>query len=539
MLKLFLGKLFFVLLLIQSFEIYAQSSMQDADDFYKEGNYNVAIKKYLGNVNRDPKNASLQYKIAECYLKINANKSLAIPHLLKAKELGNNSNELNKLLGIAYHYKNEFDKAIENYKKYLENGGKKESEWVERQIEMCNNGKELVKNPLNVKFTHLGKEVNSEFPDYYPFIPSDESVLVYTTRRPGGLLDIDGFYTSDIYMSLVKNGKFSRGKTVGSNINTKEDEQCVGLSPDGKKMLVYIDHRKVYGDLYITHVDATNQFQAAEPLPVPINTKSVETSAFISNDESIIVFASQRDDEDAIGGNDIYFAKKLPDGSWGIPQNAGPNINTIYDEDFPQISDDGKTLYFSSQGHNSMGDFDIFVSKFDAIDNKWSKPTNIGYPLNSAYADMNYSFNKNQRSAYVSSTREGGFGDYDIWKVTFNDADAQLTFIKGKVFVNDSTSLANIDIPIEVYNKNTKEIIEANCKYKAKSKKYTLALEPGSYQLRINHPNFEPFTKELEIMDKKDFKELLILPLLVNRTKLDSEIKKTEFNDNKKINSPK
>ncbi|MBC7412298.1 MAG: PD40 domain-containing protein [Bacteroidia bacterium] len=492
---------------------YAQ---QSAEDLYKYHNYKEAVKKFIAQASQNKTNPDWNFKVGKCYLEMNGEKKKAIPYLQAAIQNNYKDIEVVKLLGRAYHYDYQFDKAIEQYNKYLLKPKKGEREVVLRLIEMCNNGIELMKNPLDVTFTHLGKEINSEFPDYYPFLPFDESYLLYTTRRVGGIKDADGLYTSDIYISEVKNGIWTKGKTVGSSINTKEDEQCVGLTSDGSKMIVYVEHEKVFGDIFLSTINKKHQFAIADPLPLPINSSALESAASINIEGNVIVFASDR--PGGYGGTDIYMSRMLPDSNWSEPQNMGPSINTIYEEDFPQFSEDEKTLYFSSQGHNSMGDFDIFKSTYDDKKAKWQTPKNIGYPVNTTADDMHYAVNKTEREAYISTIREGGFGDYDIWKVIFNTAEAKLTFIKGTVYVNDTLTYATNDVELKIINKATGEIVHKDAfVYKAAKKKFNLALEAGTYIISAEPLGYQKAEKEFTIMDKVDYQQAMFLPLMLKK----------------------
>jgi tetratricopeptide (TPR) repeat protein len=507
---------FFITIAFTFLIVNALFAQQSADELYKNRNYKEAVKKFLSQAATNKTNPEWNFKVGKCYVEMNGDKPKAIPYFITAIQNSAKDNEVYKLLGRAYHYNYEFDKAIEQYNKYIFKAKKPEKDVAQRLIEMCNNGKELIKTPIDITFTHLGKEINTEYPDYYPFIPNDESFLLYTTRRVGGIKDADGLYTSDIYMSEVKNGVFVKSKTVGTAINTKEDEQCVGLTADGSKMIVYVEHQKVVGDIFLSNVNKKRVFEQAEPLPLPINSTALESAANISNDGTEIIFASDR--PGGFGGSDIYLSRMLPDSSWSEPQNLGPAINTIYEEDFPQLSEDGKTIYFSSQGHNSMGDFDIFKATLNDKTDKWETPQNLGYPLNTTADDMHFAVTKNEREAYISTIREGGFGDYDIWKVTFNKAEPRLTFVKGTIYVNDTLTNATDDIEIKIINKATGKLMHKGAfVYKALKKKFTMALEPGTYIISAEPLGYTKAEKEFTIMDKVDFQQAIQLSLLLKK----------------------
>jgi len=127
-------------------------------------------------------------------------------------------------------------------------------------------------------------------------------------------------------------------------------------------------------------------------------------------------FVSENDDVN-FGGRDVFLTVKDRKGKWGPPINLGDTINTPYDEMSAFLHPDGKTLYFSSKGHNSMGGFDIFRSQWNG--KTWSVPENLGYPINTPEDDLFFIMAANGRVAYYSSIQPGGFGDHDIYKITF------------------------------------------------------------------------------------------------------------------------
>jgi tetratricopeptide (TPR) repeat protein len=190
---------------------------ENAPKQFSDKNYKGALRSYLELVKKDDKNPEYNLRIALCMLKTNVVKTNAYTYLEKYFTSSKASNEYYFDLGIAYHHALKFDEAITAYNKFIELNSKKkiEIEMANLQITQCNSAKELVKKPLKVTFEHLGKKVNSEFADYYPFLPSNESFIVFTTRRPGntgGVLDPDGFYTSEMYITEWKNSSWTKVK---------------------------------------------------------------------------------------------------------------------------------------------------------------------------------------------------------------------------------------------------------------------------------------------------------------------------------------
>ncbi|MCC6690008.1 MAG: PD40 domain-containing protein [Bacteroidia bacterium] len=474
---------------------------REAQEHFEHKNYQAALRVYKELLKRDPDDAEYNLKAALCYLNTNLDKTQAIQYLEKVVQKDKNNSLALFYLGNAYQYANRFDEAIKSYTAFKEKSSKKDLQQAERAIETCENGKQLIKFPLNVTFENLGKDVNSEYPDYHPFATQNESFMVFTSRRKGGKgssPEMDGFYASDIYMTTVKNGNWIKASNIGSPVNTPFDEQAVGLSPDGESMTVYIDHIDSLGNIYISNYNK-EKFQRLKKLNSNVNS-GFETSGSISADGEIIFFSSERNG--GIGGTDLYMAKKLPSGLWAIPQNLGSVVNTIYNEDFPHFSEDGKTLYFASQGHSSMGGYDIFKSTYNAENNTWTKPENLGYPINTSDNDYTISYTENERSAYISRVREGGMGDLDIWRLRFNESEQRYTLISGYVNLVDSTAKRE-DLLITAINLSSNEQLVFTPL--PSTGKYVMALVPGKYTITVEGKNCTAFTETMTIFDKGSF----------------------------------
>ncbi|MBC7865422.1 MAG: PD40 domain-containing protein, partial [Bacteroidia bacterium] len=432
---------------------------EEAEEHFGHHNYLMAIPIYLQLLKQDPKNPEMNYKLGVCYMNTYVNKSAAIKYLETAVlENPKIDNEAYFLYGKALHLQNRFDEAINIYTKYKDLNAKHKDlvAKAELAIDQCNNGKLLIKLPVKVTFTNLGPEINTEFPDYYPWVTMDESHIFFTSRRKGGhtnTVETDGYYSSDIYTCDAVNGKWEKAKNLpGSGINTALDEEVVGIRPDGGELIIYIDHVKEMEDLYNT-VKKGPGYSRLEKYNPNVNAGR-EFSGSITEDDQILFFV--RDTKEGLGKQDIFMCKRLPNGQWALPQNLGENINTPYNEDFPYLSMDGRTLYFASEGHSSMGGFDLFKSVWDVENNTWSKPVNLGYPINTSDDERNISILPDNRAGYLCAWRKEGMGDLDIYRVKFEDEEQKYSFYKGKIKRSDSLSKAELFVTITAINKKTK-----------------------------------------------------------------------------------
>ncbi len=486
----------------------------DAEEHFKFQNYIDALIVYKKLIEKDPKNADYPYKAGFCILHTDRDKSEAIKYLELASERKSDP-DVDFYLARAYHLNLKLDEALETYEKYKKSAtGTKQAE-VDRQMQMVKNAIELVQNPIDVTFENVGEKINTEYPDYYPLVTPDESFLVFTSRRKGvvgGAREFDGYYSSDVFFTKVDSGEFIVAKGAGTMVNSIYDEQAVGLSYNADRLFVYMDNIQEFGDIYESKI-ANAKFKKIEKMGEAINSKGFESAATISADENTLFFASRRDG--GFGEKDIYMTKKLPTGEWAEPQNLGNIINTPFDEDFPNLFYDGKTLYFSSKGHNSMGGFDYFKSTLNEETGEWSKPENLGHPLNTPEDNLCISFTEDQSNAYVSAWRKDSKGEQDIYRVTFNETDSRQTIIKARVLAQGATETIK-DALVNVVDLKTQEEI-GNYSPNPKNGHFAIVLKPGKYQILIDAPGFAPKTENIVIIGKSDFvpyleKDFIVTP---------------------------
>lgn len=497
---------FFFFLVLGSNLIIAQTKEKlTAEDYFAEGDYVTALDEYLKQAKKFPDNEIIQRHLADCYMILHVDKSKAIPYLKDIYSRHSQDTAVLLKLGRAYQYGYKLTDAIDCYNKYRLQASPKQKTIIDHYIETCENAKELMKHPVPVTFENLGPHVNTKYADYYPFVTKDEKTLYFTTRRDetmGSYKSVAGYWTSDIYYSIVEKGEWTRAKGLGVPINTTEDEQCVGITPDGKNMLIYIDKEEKPSDLLHTEITAKSKtFNRPVPFNEPINTSKLELEGCFTTDANTLYFSSER--KGGIGSADIYVSHKLPNKEWGTPHNLGSAINTNYDESFPFISEDGKTLYFASKGHTSMGGFDIFKSIFDTTTQQWQKPVNIGYPINTTDDDLMFSLAGRGRDGYLSAVRREGLGDLDIYKVIFTEVEQPLTAIRGLVQASDTTK-KEIDAYITIVDSKTKDELDAK-NVNPKTGRYIFIVTPGKYIINITGKGFKPFQGEINIYDKSDF----------------------------------
>ncbi|NVO83305.1 OmpA family protein [Hymenobacter terrestris] len=487
----------------------AQKDLKAGDAFYESDppRYEQALVFYLKAQQFNPKNDQLNLKIGDCYLH-SGFKPRALEYLQRAYQLNPDvSPRIHYLLGRGLHLNAKWSEAIAEYKRAVPATGAKNTAGlvldIQKKIKECENGRRLAAKPTRVFIDNAGPGVNSPYPDYGPVITADESVILFTSRREGstgGNTDPElGGYFEDIYQS-TREGKdgWSAARNLGENINTDGHDATVGLAPDGQRLLVYLEDNG--GDLNQAELRGT-EWRKPQKLGSRINSKLHESSASYTPDGRNLFFVS--DKEGGLGSRDIY---RIEIEGRGPAQNLGSVINTSYGEEGVFLHPDGKTMYFSSEGHDAMGGYDIFKSVLE--NGKWSKPENLGWPINTPDDDVFFVISASGRHGYYSSFREDGLGGKDIYRITFLGAEkppllsqedqllasrvqpvketllappvaivaAQVTILKG--VVTEEASRQPLEATIDVIDNSLNQVI-ASFQSNEKSGRYLVSLPSG------------------------------------------------------------
>lgn len=373
-----------------------------------DNDYKQALRHYLKALRFNPVNSELQFKTGKCFmLGQSSDLENAIKHLNKAASIHPvYTSEVFLYLGRSYHLSEKWDKAILNYNQYLEtvdSSAVSTLKNIDQKIEACKHGKQLSeKTDSSIFVKSMGIQFNAKSPSFGAIAHPNGLNLFYTSRkkvRNEFDTDTDGFHYESIYLSSrsSQSDTWKRGKPLGEEFNTKGHEAIVGISLSGKTALIYKGDNN--GSIYFSKRVKSKKlkFTKAVKLPKPINSRFRETSATFSADGKTLFFTSDR--PSSKGGLDIFYSQRI-DGKWQEPINMEV-LNTPFDEEGVFMGKDGKTLYFSSKGHNAIGGYDIFTSEFK--EGKWSAPKNMGLPINTPFNEVYVSATNNV--LYFSSDR--------------------------------------------------------------------------------------------------------------------------------------
>ena len=462
--------------------------LDQAKLFLAAEDYAEAAKIYKRLLPVDTEFVEVYYEYGVCLANLPGQREKAVPYLERAVRGGHT--EAFYELAMARHRQQRFDDAADLLYRYKQlNYRVVRDVEVDRRISMAVTAKDLVKSPIEVTIRNMGSMVNSEAHDYCPLVTADGNTMYFTSRREGttgGLKDPTGQWLEDVYLARRIDEVWTNAVNAGSPINTNTHDATVGLNPDGSSMIVYhTSTNLVSGDLFETRMHA-GKWQDPALMTAQINSKEHEPSASIAPGGDEIYFTSDR--AGGFGGRDLYRIRRLPNGEWSLPLNLGAQVNTPFDEDAPFMHSDGITLFFSSNGHNTMGGYDIFKATLtDADMNGWSIPENMGYPLNTVNDDIYFCLSEDGYTGYFSSERPGGLGMQDIYQVVFPGSQLEYMVVRGVVAdASDEPVKARILLTDE-----TGEEIVGVYSSNDRTGRYLLVLTPGlTYTMSVEAPGF-------------------------------------------------
>lgn len=415
------------MLIFSTMLLYGQSNkevienIKDANSYFYFEDYEEALPIYLKVIKQQPQNANILYRIGFCYLNIPGSKNKSIAYLEDAtKNMAKNYQEENPnetrapydalfYLGNAYFVNNQIQQALDSYKKFrnitgFTDRGKWNVDYLEHQEETALNSLRAQRTTTNYLLQNIGSNFNDQFANYNAVVSGDGKTFAYTTKRK--------FYNA-IYVATKKaNGQW--GVPINITLDLEVDGNCtsLSLSYDGKRLYLFKDENHD-GNIFVSKFNGT-KWSPMSKLNKNINTQHYETHACESPNGKILLFSSNR--KGGFGDLDIYASNLTADGDWGPATNLGPVINTQFNENTPFITPNGQLLFFSSEGHNNIGGYDIFVAHHENF-TKWETPMNLGYPINTTDDDLFFHPIDDGSKGLMAMFSNEGFGNQDIYEL--------------------------------------------------------------------------------------------------------------------------
>lgn len=390
-----------------------QALEQEGEKLFNSGKYSQALLIYHQLDSISPQNLLFLFRKGICQLNKPEGTERSLETFLMLKERDPGYPELNFYLGKAHALNYKLNEAVAYFNFFLkENITIQQKETSIREIECAENAMALMNNKIDVVFSKPFQDNTTR--EFNPGITADEASLFFTyngDKSKGGLQDSylepdsAGDYFDDVFVSHKKAGNWLSPESVGNKVNTNQNDRFEGISPDGQILYVSRTTPRDRGDIYECRME-TGGWSTPQKMNGNINTADWEGGISVSGDGNTIYFASER--SGGVGGKDIYRSVKQSNGEWGPAENLGPSINSYYNEERPFFHLDDHTLFFISDGHNSMGGSDVFISTL--IGDAWKKPYNIGFPVNSVFDETSFSVSGDGQRGFFSSTRPGVYG---------------------------------------------------------------------------------------------------------------------------------
>ncbi|MCB2197134.1 MAG: tetratricopeptide repeat protein [Bacteroidetes bacterium] len=517
--------LLFIICLLFIQDIFAQDWNEiyylegEAQYLIEERKYDKAIDIYQRMVREIPDNSYAKYKIGVLYLKTDDQKEKAVEYLEEASQdiaLDFDEKSLREIrtpvdvllyLGEAYQIQNRIDEAIVVYNN-LKDLVKPESELfttANHRIETCENAKTALQNPLRVNKQNLGDPINDDEPNVSAVFSGDGNTVIFTSYTKNYI---------DNYYSVKENGVWDTPKRISEKLSNKYYLKTSSLSYDGSQLYLVTDDPEE-NDIFVCFREGRN-WTEADKLDKTINgRKSNETHACISKDGNTLYFTSDRDG--GFGGMDIYKSTLNEKGKWNDPENLGPAVNTPFDEATPFLTLDDKYLFFSSQGHNSIGGFDVFYIDLDSK----SMALNLGYPANTTGDDLFFVPDNSLTSGYTSMYDSTSIGKRDIYYVSI----LPKIYLAGKITNPKGNQITESDLQVSLIESGSENNPE---ELSAIDGQFKVEINPGKYTVSITGENFESFTDQIEIPEDYSQSSFIynatLNPIEVEQEELVSEV---------------
>jgi hypothetical protein len=489
-----------------TFTLTAQEALEprqlfvEAESFFLFEEYKDALPLYQRILRTEPNNYNVIYKVGICYINDIYQAEKAIKYLEQATQNINPDCRPNSFkekqaptdayyyLGKAYHISNKLDQAIESYQRFKKQANPEAYDLtvVEEDIAACQYAKKAIISPIYFSAKNLGEPVDTKFEEVNPVISGDGKTLIFTRKLQ--------FYDAVFLSKKNENGIWSEPENLTSSFGLDGSSFTTGISFSGDEIFVYRSDN-FDGNIYSSQLK-NNQWSKLAKLNENINTKFWESHASLSPDGQYLIFTSNRDG--GYGGLDIYKSRRNSKGEWGPAVNMGPVINSPSNEETPFLSNNGYTIFFSSQGNNTFGGYDIFISNLRS-DGTWSKPRNMGYPLNSTSDDIFYSpTGINSIGLFSTYKNESTQGLLDIYQIeVYNELIPRQFTVEGAIKIPGGENNVFNNIKVKIYDAQSKSLISEKAVLSDGS--FSIKASQGEYLLTVEGPGIKPIQKELSL----------------------------------------
>lgn len=408
--------------------------LEEGKRIYAEGKVHDALNQFRLVATKDPHSWRPIFWIGRCHYAM-SNYGFALKYANEALKINSHDidNEVYVLIGEVYHHMEKLDSAIINYEKALAKlpYHRVKELGLAAKIEQCKYAQTILATGQKTKRVRMQGKINSSYNEYAPILSYDGKMMYFTSRRKdtkGGKANPDDQeYFEDVYRAIWNNEAQQWDSITNEidRINSDGFDSFSFLSKDGLVALMTINTSAINvknatksSDLF--EVDFSNKGKWSSPKSVfnsSINTSFFEGSPTMTADGNTMYFVSDRKGDKK--STDIYVAHKTGK-TWGEAEPLSDVINTTEAETTPFISEDGRYLFFSSEGHLGMGGFDIFVS--ENLGGTWSKPINLGGVVNTVNNDTHFKYYPELKKAVMAGIEiMGQKSSFDLFDVDMTD----------------------------------------------------------------------------------------------------------------------
>lgn len=463
------------------------------DAYYKYYNYERALREYLREYSKSPRNTGLLEKIIDCMLNDHNPRERVIPYIEDYAKLNPDKHIVNYQMAQALFHGHRFEEAMERLNRYKQQApGKSEQEKADALEAQIRKARQMVADSANVKLINLGKEINSKRADINAFVTADHKTLFYTSDERFN--SYAGIYYYNIKISENNGTSWSQGKSLGGGINTIFDEFSSGYG-EATKELYYNNNQNGEPVLASATYLGKGRISQGFPMGLPFDMKGPEYSATLSVTGDTIVFSGANTNNRI----DLFYAIKMPDNTWGEARLLPGKINSDDDDNYATFSPDGQRLYFTSNRPGTMGGYDLYHSDYNPATKEWGEAVQLPYPINDTYDNMTISFSRDGRYAYISNVRPEGFGNKDIYQVVFPDKPKSVAIFRCTLEIKDRPSNRKAEVMPEFQVFDTNNRLVAHISGKSPKAPFIMALEPGKYKINITSSEIVPFEIDFEV----------------------------------------
>ena len=483
-----------------------------ANEQVKSRAFYEAVENYKKAIARDPGFANAYLKLANLQAFLGEADNAYVQYKNYYVAVDKNTLRPKMARGLSYRFFNggEYGLASEAFDHYLSGNGNKllelKDSTLQQSIAMGLAAKE---SPRRMEIIPLSDSVNRFMVQYFPVLTIDNN-YIYFTKRDG----LQSIYDEDIMMAVRENGEWSKAKSISKHINTEYNEGACTVSADGNTLIfTACEGRQSFGncDLFVSYF-RDNDWTKPQNLGSNINSAYWDSQPSLSADGQTLYFSSNR--PGGKGKRDIWVAFKEK-GVWQKPQNLGESINTPEDETTPFIHVNGESLFFASMGHPGLGGYDIYLS--EQGNGKWSKPRNLGFPINDHNDQSSLFITSDGKGAYFTNEDEKGSYLYQFRLILGEDSlvSRKATYLTGTI--KDSETKLPVKATFLLYDLKTQEKLYET-QSADESGRYFLSLKAdGTYGGYVTADGylFEDFTFDLKSTYslKPDTLDIFLKPL--------------------------